>query len=274
MSDRLIEGTGAYVAADAADAAEDEMFIGWAGAPAVDRRFLLWSTPLALAAVGGLGYIVAAELDDPGAGVWDTSTTHEVNGVLAMDPYPVLRTPDASAPGGVRTLLIMREQKCSTNLDFTGRTGRAVRAAGNRIQRQSRVALEVPLLKYDWISEPPAGFDAGAALTPPTPEPLGQATLRGMIMDSKCFFGVMKPARGVTHKACAALCIRGGIPPTFWVRDRSGAESLLLLTTADGAAHGEAILPFVADPVEATGEIVRMGDLLHFRADASNFRRV
>ncbi|MEL6363252.1 MAG: hypothetical protein AAFR11_00250 [Pseudomonadota bacterium] len=263
--------TGAYIAGDTR---EDEMFVGWAGAPGVDRRFLLWSTPLALAAVGGIGYAVASELDDPGAGVWDTATTHEVDGVLAMDPYPVLRTPDASAPGGVRTLLVMREQKCSRTLDFAGRTGRPVRAAGNRIQRKNRVALEVPLLKYDWISEPPAGFDAGAALQPPTPEPLGRATLRGMIMDSKCFFGVMKPARGKTHKACAALCIRGGIPPTFWVRTEEGAESLLLMTTAAGDAHGEDILPLVADPVEAAGEIVRVGDLLHFRADAGAYRPI
>jgi len=269
VSDERLE-TGAYVAAHAKD---DEMFVGWAAAPGVDRRFLLWSTPLMLAAVGGLGYGVASELSDPGAGLWDTSTTHEIDGVLAMDPYPVIRRPDASAPGGVRTALVLTEQKCTGTLDLAGRTGRRVRASGNLIRRKSRVALEVPIGKYDWISDAPAGFDAGAALQAPAPETLGRATLRGMIMDGKCFLGVMKPARGKTHKACAALCIRGGIPAVFWVRTAAGAESLLLMTTAAGGRLTEDYLPFVADPVEATGEIVRVGDILQFRADAEAYRR-
>jgi hypothetical protein len=93
-------------------------------------------------------------------------------------------------------------------------------------------------------------------------------------MDSKCFFGVMRPARGKTHKACASLCIRGGIPPSFWARTKDGREAVMLMTDADGGALGEDILPLVADPVEAEGEIVRIGDILQFRANANDYRRV
>ena len=95
-----------------------------------------------------------------------------------------------------------------------------------------------------------------------------------MIVDSKCFFGVMRPGRGKTHKACAALCIRGGIPPSFWVRDAQGRETILLMTDASGAPLGEEILPLVADPVRATGELVRVGDLVQFRANINAFARI
>jgi hypothetical protein len=130
--------------------------------------------------------------------------------------------------------------------------------------------LEVPLSLGRWLAPLP-GADGAAA---PAVESYGRARLAGQIMDSKCFFGVMRPGRGKTHKACAALCIRGGIPPSFWVRDGAGSESVLLMTDAAGGPLGEAILPLVADPVEAEGEIVRVGDLLQFRADAADYRRV
>jgi hypothetical protein len=48
----------------------------------------------------------------------------------------------------------------------------------------------------------------------------------------------------------------------------------MLMTDADGGALGEDILPLVADPVEAEGEIVRIGDILQFRANANDYRRV
>lgn len=40
-------------------------------------------------------------------------------------------------------------------------------------------------------------------------------TLDGELVDSKCYLGTMKPGDGKTHKSCAILCLRGGIPPLF-----------------------------------------------------------
>ena len=84
----------------------------------------------------------------------------------------------------------------------------------------------------------------------------------------------MRPGRGKTHKACASLCIRGGIPPSFWARTRDGRESVLLMTDANGGPMPMDILPLVADPVSALGEIVRVGDILQFRTDPEKYRRL
>ena len=132
--------------------------------------------------------------------------------------------------------------------------------------------LEVPPFLDKWLE--PAAVDSAAALADPKTEYLGRARLAGTIMDSKCFFGVMRPGRGKTHKACASLCIRGGIPPSFWARAKDGRETVLLMTDARGDAMPMDILPLVADPVEAEGEIVRVGDLLQFRADPDAYRRI
>ena len=61
-----------------------------------------------------------------------------------------------------------------------------------------------------------------------------RVTLRGEIVDSKCFLGVMVPGAGRTHKECASLCVRGGIPPALFVRDRHGRSALLLLERLRG----------------------------------------
>jgi len=249
---------------------DDEMFIGWMKAPVVDRRFLLAAMPLTLAATTGLGWLVASDLGDPGAGRWEQATTHVVEGVLGAKPYPMIRVADASAPHGVRSVLIVAQGKCTSGLKLAEMDGRLVRASGVLIERKRRRMLEVPLSVGRWL-EP---LDGVGAVGAPAVESLGRARLAGQIMDSKCFFGVMRPSRGKTHKACAALCIRGGVPPSFWARDARGRESVLLMTDAKGGPLGEAILPLVADPVAAEGEIVRVGDLLQFRADAAAYRRL
>lgn len=248
-----------------------EMFIGWADAPRVDRRFLLAALPAAFAVSTGAAWAVAANLSDPGAGAWLTGATHSVTGVLATDPYPMIRIADPAAPFGVRTVLVIAEGKCTSGLELAEARGRLVKADGVLIEREDRRALEVPLFLDKWLAD--VEGEAAAGLVDPPAERLGTARLSGMIMDTKCFFGVMRPARGKTHKACASLCIRGGIPPSFWARTADGREAVLLMTDAAGGPLREEILPLVADPVAAEGEIVRVGDLLQFRADADAYQR-
>lgn len=250
----------------------DEMFIGWASAPAVDRRFLLGALPLGLGAVGGASWLVAKSLSDPGAGVWLTGATHKVTGVLVADPYPMIRVGDANAPFGMRTVLLVAQGKCTSALEFGKNQASPVTASGALIQRKDRQMLEVPPFLEKWLE--PLEMRLSADVAAPAPESLGAAKLSGAIMDTKCFFGVMRPGRGKTHKACASLCIRGGIPPSFWVRTKDGRESILLMTDASGGPMPMDILPLVADPVTAEGEIVRVGDLLQFRADANAYKRV
>ena len=82
----------------------------------------------------------------------------------------------------------------------------------------------------------------------------GQSTtMSGEVDDSKCFMGVMVPGDGKTHADCAALCLRGGIPPALYVRDREDESAVVLLAGSQGEAIGPRVSEFAGESVEVTG---------------------
>ena len=100
-----------------------------------------------------------------------------------------------------------------------------------------------------------------------------ERTLVGEIVDSKCYLGVMRPGRRRAHRACAALCIRGGIPPLLVTRRPGGERWHLLLTAPGGGPVGDAVLEVVAEPVVITGQVTRRGNLYYLAAGPEAIRR-
>ncbi|MDE0594963.1 MAG: hypothetical protein OSB65_06930 [Roseibacillus sp.] len=54
---------------------------------------------------------------------------------------------------------------------------------------------------------------------------LGETTLKGEIMNAKCYLGGMNPGNLKAHRACAIHCIQGGIPLVLLLRDRAGGPA-------------------------------------------------
>ena len=103
---------------------------------------------------------------------------------------------------------------------------------------------------------------------------LGPVTLRGEIVDSKCYLGVMNPGNGKVHRDCAVRCISGGAPPAFVALDAEGDSRVLLLVGSDGRQLNREVLSFVAEPIEVSGELLRSGANFILKAEPSRFRRV
>jgi hypothetical protein len=68
----------------------------------------------------------------------------------------------------------------------------------------------------------------------PRAEAIGPVDLTGEIVDTKCYLGVMRPAVGKVHRACAARCLSGGVPPGLLVRDATGETVAYMLVGQDG----------------------------------------
>ncbi len=243
----------------------DEFFIGWSPAtPTADRRFLLGAAIGLVAGGGALGGALALGGPPIGAGVWDQGVTRTLTGVLSAAPYPLLRTRDLG--GGPRTVFLATSGKTAPRID-PNLVGESVSITGTLITRGRNAMMAVGDIEA--APSPLSNFQTPAHLD------RGPVMLVGEILDAKCWFGAMRPGYGRTHKACAALCARGGLPLAFCQTGTcgDGMEAPLLLDQ-NGNAFGRSIWPFVADPVSLQGRLIEVGDILQVRAPMAGIRRL
>lgn len=249
-------------------------FIGYRPFPAALTRWYLALAAVFVLASGVGGYWLAAQQAAPGPGNWDTAATTTMRGVLMLRPYPALHRLNPAAPGGVESVLLVRQGKHSADAWARGFDRQAVSARGYAITRGGWKMLEIPdadALAVDGDGDGGADLETLRALL--EIQPLGAAELAGEIVDSKCFLGVMKPGHGMTHKACAELCLRGGIPPILVAADADGRKIGVLLARADGGSAAAELAQFAADPVRVSGRLQRQGGLLFMRVDAGGVQR-
>lgn len=266
---------------DPRDNTADELYVGYLPVPDGVRGFVRLTAPLLIALVGLAALLLARTQRDPGEGVWDEATARSFTGVLYTSPYPML-IPDAQTAAregddsrAPRAYLIVGFGKHGAAERLETLDGQHVRLNGWRLQRQGRRMIELEPTD-DAITS--AGSVAASTTTTRVHEssdsPRLRVTLRGEIVDSKCYLGAMKPGDGRTHKACATLCVRGGIPPSFVSRNASGTSSIYLLVNERGEPLSPDAYPFIADAVEVTGEIAEMHGLPVLRIAARDIRRL
>ena len=114
---------------------------------------------------------------------------------------------------------------------------------------------------------------AGTPDLPPS-KPLGRWRLSGEICDGKCLAGTMRPGRGLSHKACASLCLINGAPPIFVSSAPVDGAEFFLLANAEGQTLGDAVLDHVAQFVSLEGAVEKRGDIHVFKVDFSTLKRL
>lgn len=229
-------------------------YVNYLPVPAALRR-TLWQITLVAPSVLAV-FVVAWALSQrsPGTAVWDTATPVVVEGILVTRPAPMIFTDDGQA------VLLVEVGKIGAGPRCAPFDGLRVRASGWPLTRDGRRLLELePQVDNAPNSLAPTPTLAVVAL-PPIHD-LGPLTLRGEIVDAKCFLGAMKPGDGKAHKDCATLCIRGGIPAIFIASSPDGARSYYLIQSPDGGPIDPALHALIADPVEITGHASVRGGL-------------
>lgn len=232
--------------------AGDELYVGFLATPPGQSRFLKVVVPAILALLGAAALAASFAQRSPGAGTW-SDTSAEWRGVIVEQPVPMLVVGEGSSS---RTYLLVNPGKHGAQGRVAGFGGAGAVVRGTLIERDGRGLIEV--------AEGAAGIERAEVGGDASVVDVGAMELRGEVIDPKCFFGAMKPGEGKGHKACATLCIQGGIPPMLWNKGESGPRYVLLALDGAGAgvAMDERILPLVAERVTARGDAVRVGDLV------------
>jgi len=230
---------------------QDAFFIGWSRAlpPPLARLLALVAAGLLGGAVV-LALLLGATADDP-AGP-DPQPPAEgparVEGVLRALPYPMIVTDEG------RTVLLFGEGKHGAS---PAGVGQRVVVAGYRFGRGSigSIALD---------AAPEALGPAAAS----TVLPMGRWRITGEVCDGKCAAGAMRPGTGLAHRACAVLCLEGGLPPVLVPTAPVAGHRYLLLANAAGGPITPEVLRLTGLRATFEGRVERIGDLLVLRVEA------
>ena len=254
----------------------DEFYIGWEdkAPPCIGSRvrravgFLL-----TLAVV--LGVLLAVGQRTIGVSVFEWGKVKGFSGILKSQPYPhllVARPGVSDGQSAFSSYYLVKPFKFGLDSETADRLdGKAVSLKGTLIYRGGQTMIEVVADSIKQADAPEIKLSITQVASPVS---LGEQTLIGEIVDSKCYLGVMNPGALTPHRACAIRCISGGIPPVLLVRQTNGPPLYFLLVSPEGKPVNKQVLDIVAEPVEITGKVERQGELLVLLADLKKYRRV
>lgn len=255
--------------------AENDLYVNYLPTPRRDRRFLRFYIPGMLWLIAIVAIIWARAQPTTINGVWEDGRVQSFTGLVLAHPYPMLITSDNGAP---RTLLLVEVGKRGAQSRIDAHDGALAQLSGWVLHREGRTILELePGDAYLKPADPTAAAPAALSIASVTPGSQ-RLTIRGEIVDSKCFLGAMKPGQGKAHKACATLCVTGGIPPVLIAYDKPASANapprIYLLMGEHGGPLDPALRAFIADPVEITGTLSTVGDLNVLSVAAKDVRRL
>ena len=238
----------------------NEFYIGYAQrAPRRIARTIF----RAVIGVNVLGIAVAGVLifaQQPFArSVFEFQQYRDFKGIIEMKPYPALLV---EHPGGKEysRYLLVAPGKHGADAEVGSFESKTVSLRGSLIYRAGQTMLEVV---------PGSAKEQPGVPLEDAEMNLGDIVIRGEIVDSKCYLGVMNPGQTKVHRDCAARCISGDIPPALVTSD-----GLYLLVGGDGRPLGREVLDWVGETIEVSGNARRSGETLMLRAEPLNFRRV
>ncbi|WP_087003332.1 hypothetical protein [Rhizobium sullae] len=245
--------------------AERGFFVGYfKKVPADVRALMIGFIVFFVAGMASASVLLSLNTESPGSGSYaDELHGEHLIGTMEVRPYPILRVPaDGARPA--RAVMLAGSGKFGVDDRALPLAGKTAQASGIFVKRGDLVMLLI------------GGEDDLKAAKPqmpalpvtPVPENLGSWRLTGEICDGKCSAGAMKPGTGLAHKACANLCISGGVPPVFVSTAPVDGHTFFLLASKDGGPMPAALLDKTGLPVVLEGDIERRDDLLIFKIDS------
>jgi len=189
---------------------------------------------------------------------FELTNATKITGTFHKKPYPMLRV--EVAENTYKNILLLGFGKSSANPfleqlqnEVKDLNGKTLSIEGNLIYYNGKTLIQI-------TDEEKVKIESSSKALAPKKETISKMTLRGEIIDPKCYFGVMKPGKGKIHRSCAVRCISGGIPPVLATTDNNNISEYYLLTDLKGKPINNAVLPFIGKPSEISGTVERMED--------------
>lgn len=237
-------------------------FVGYLKMPKRLGLFYWAIVPVVVGCLFGAGFGFAVGQQDPGQGRF-MGPAQTLTGYFDLEPYPVLRTIPTDEFPESRTILLTGAGKFGIVDQVKKHQGQMVDVRGIFVVRGDHEIFQVGGRGVKPTEQ--ALSPEMQAFKAPDTKPLGTYTLKGEIVDSKCYLGAMRPGEGKTHMACANICIMGGVPPMFVIYDEQGVSDILMLADEQGQSLVGRVSDYTSLFVSIEGEVEQRGDLKVFR---------
>ncbi len=239
----------------------NDFYIGYLPkAPAELAKFIRRIVTLIFAAVAIFAaiFVVAQQQFSPAVFEWQNE--QDFQGIIEERPYPTLlveRPGQVSSSDRYFSYLLVGVGKHGASQETRGLDGKVVQLRGKLIYRPENKMIEVT---------PNSVIAKSTTDRIEYPEAKGIVTIRGEIVDSKCFSGVMNPGKGKVHRDCATRCLSGGVPPLLLESDPPN-RLILLIGSAGEPLSRSGFLDKVAEPIVARGRLIVRGGRVELQVE-------
>lgn len=240
---------------------QGDLYVGYLPLPTAHRKTLRITIGVLLLAIALTAAATAAFQRDPGPAVWDTANERTLTGLVLTNPYPTLETDD-----GAYLVVEMGKVGAQRRLEPFHRQSASL--TGYLLVRDGRRMIELAPAEDAVRQLAEARTSSNTLFAQPV------TTYVGEILDSKCYLGAMKPGDGKAHKACATLCIDGGIPPMLYTTRPDGTPVYFVLMTGIAEPAGDLVRDYLGEPVRVRGEPFVSGQINYLRIDEFSIERV
>ncbi len=236
---------------------KDNFYIGWQDdMPDSNRKFLRNILMLFTVLIPFLITFLLTGQKPFNDHVFEFGTTSSITGVYIAEPFPMIQiTKDKPEHVSESVLLVgfgkfgaksimenIEEREGSLNLKEITLNGTLIYGDGITLMELTSEA--------DSFVESTGNFRQPLEIE----MPFNQIEVTGEILDSKCYFGVMKPGEGKIHKSCAIRCISGGIPPVIRVWQTSAQSYKYYLVSGTGGEEINVdLLQYVGETITING---------------------
>lgn len=246
---------------------DQPFFVGYLNMPVALKKFYIPLTALMIGLSVLIGYSLANTQMTTGPARWLTDNPQTMQGLIKLEPYPVLHRFNPEEPDQIESILLVAQGKRSANQFSSELNGQWVNVTGFPIYRGGWSMLE--LRSQEDVQTIETDNDLAKTLSKLADETqvtsLGAVSFSGEIADSKCFLGVMKPGEGVVHRACAEVCLIGGLPAMLLVKGEDQQRYGYMLTTQEGDSASSLVSTNTGDLMQVSGELMQKGNLLYIK---------
>src|SRR6187549_613179 len=254
---------------------QQDFYIGWM--PKAPRSFakhvkklLLILFPVALS----IAYLLSTSQKKFSTASFEFGKLTEVKGFYYSNPVPMLKVFNKNnlsitiplvryGKHGAEMAIMELEKEKGVSLN-----GKEVILKGTLIYGDGKTLLQVDKNDNPIVN---IGVESTVQLQQ---KDLGTQTIRGEIVDPKCYFGVMKPGEGKVHRDCAIRCILGGIPPVLHLQNERGESNYYLIVGPNGEKINEVLQDIVAEPVSIEAKVVQQDDWVILYTGKESIKRI